>query len=262
MRRLLAPAPPDRRLRRCTQLLAGLVLYGTTAAMMVLAGFGLDPWNVLHQGLSRTFGLGIGTWAILVSLAVLLGWIPLRQRPGSGTVANVLVIGAVIDLVLALAQPPHALWARVALLAGGVAGNALATGLYIGAGLGPGARDGLTTGIAGRGHKIRSVRTCIEATVLATGFACGGTVGIGTVLYALVIGPLTHYTIPMLAIDPRRSASGAYVKRASNAAAAATSSALLDVVAPSGSTSVSSRPTRTSCAAAAAAASTSQVRSP
>ncbi len=195
--------PPDRRLRRGAQLLAGLVLYGATAAMMVLAGFGLDPWNVLHQGLSRTLGLGIGTWAILASLVVLLGWIPLRQRPGVGTVANVILIGTVIDLVLALAQPPHALWARVALLAGGVAGNALATGLYIGAGLGPGARDGLTTGIAARGRSIRVVRTCIEGTVLATGFLLGGTVGIGTVLYALAIGPLTHYTIPALAIDRR-----------------------------------------------------------
>jgi uncharacterized membrane protein YczE len=262
MPRLLDPVPADRRLRRCMQLLAGLILYGTTAAMMVLAGFGLDPWDVLHQGLARTFGLGIGTWAILLSVVVLLGWLPLRQRPGAGTVANVILIGAVIDLVLALAPPPHALWARVALLTGGVAGNAVATGLYIGAGLGPGARDGLTTGIARRGHSIRSVRTCIEATVLATGFLLGGTVGIGTVLYALAIGPLTHHTIPMLAIDRHRTVSGAYPERARNATALLTSSALLDAVAPSGSTSVSSRPTRASCAAAAAAASTSQVRSP
>jgi uncharacterized membrane protein YczE len=201
MLRLLAPVPPDRRLRRGIQLLAGLVLYGVTAAMVVLAGLGLDPWDVLHQGLSRTFGLGIGTWAILASFIVLLGWWLLRQRPGVGTVANAVVVGAVIDLVLWLVPPPHALAVRVALLAGGVAGNGLATGLYIGAGVGPGPRDGLSTGIAARGHSMRIVRTTIETTVLVTGFLLGGTVGIGTVLYALTIGPITHRTIPALAVD-------------------------------------------------------------
>ena len=174
MRRLFQPVPPDRRVRRTAQLLIGLVLYGVTAAMMVLAGLGLDPWDVLHQGLSRTFGLGIGTWAILASFVVLLGWIPLRQRLGVGTIAN-------------------------AILVGGVLGNGIATGFYIGAGLGPGARDGLTTGIAARGHSIRVVRTTIEAAVLVTGFLLGGTVGIGTVLYAVLIGPITHRTIPLLA---------------------------------------------------------------
>jgi uncharacterized membrane protein YczE len=172
--------------------------------MMVLAGLGLDPWDVLHQGLSRTVGLGIGTWAIILSFAVLLGWWPLRQRPGVGTVANAVVVGAVIDLVLALVHPPHSLLARAALLAVGVAGNGVATGFYIGAGLGPGPRDGLSVGIAARGHSMRVVRTSIEATVLATGFLLGGTVGIGTVLYALAIGPITHQTIPALAVDRRR----------------------------------------------------------
>jgi uncharacterized membrane protein YczE len=203
MSRLLLPVPPDRRGRRSAQLLVGLVLYGTTAAMMVLAGLGLDPWDVLHQGLSRTFGLGIGTWVIVASFLVLLGWWPLRQRPGVGTVANAVVIGVVIDVVLALFEPPQALWARAALLAAGVAGNGVATGLYIGAGLGPGARDGLSTGIAARGHSMRVVRTCVEATVLVTGFLLGGTLGIGTVVYALAIGPITHRTIPALAIGPR-----------------------------------------------------------
>ncbi len=206
MHRLFAAIPSDRRSRRYAQLLAGLVLYGATAAMLVLAGLGLDPWDVLHQGLSRTAGLGIGTWAILVSFVVLLGWWPLGQRPGVGTVANAIVVGAVIDLMLSLLHPPHSMWARAALLAGGVAGNGIATGLYIGAGLGRGARDGLSTGIAGRGHSMRVVRTSIEATVLITGFLLGGTVGIGTVLYALAIGPITHQTIPALAIGTRRKA--------------------------------------------------------
>ena len=200
---LLAPVPPDRRFRRISQLVAGLVLYGVTASMLVLAGLGLDPWDVLHQGLSRTFGLGIGTWAILASFVVLLGWWPLRQRPGVGTLANAVAVGVVIDLVLALVSPPHPLWARVALVIGGVAGNGIATGLYIGAGLGPGARDGLSTGIAAHGHSMRIVRTSIEAVVLVTGFLLGGTVGIGTVLYALAIGPITHRTIPALAIRHR-----------------------------------------------------------
>jgi uncharacterized membrane protein YczE len=203
---MLRPIPRDRRVRRFAQLACGLVLYGVTAAMLVLAGLGLDPWDVLHQGLSRAIGLGIGTWAIIVSFVVLMAWIPLRQRPGLGTLLNVVVVGAVIDLVLALASPPHSAWARVLLLVGGVIGNGIATGLYIGAGMGPGPRDGLSVGIADRGHSMRVVRTAIEATVLATGFLLGGTVGIGTVLYALAIGPITHQTIPAFAVDRRARA--------------------------------------------------------
>ena len=185
------------------QLVVGVALYGATAGMLVLAGLGLDPWDVLHQGLSRTFGLGIGTWAIIVSFIVFLGWLVMHQRLGVGTLVNAVGVGLVIDLLVAVFHPPHELWARVILLIGGVAGNGIATGLYIGAGLGPGARDGLTTGIAGRGHSIRVVRTTIEATVLVTGFLLGGTVGIGTFVYALSIGPITHLTIPALAIDER-----------------------------------------------------------
>lgn len=209
MPRVLLAIPPDQRVRRGVQLVAGLVLYGVTAGMIVLAQLGLDPWDVLHQGLARTFGLAIGTWVIIVSLAVLLLWIPLGQRPGVGTLANALVVGAVIDLLLALARPPHELWARVLLLAGGVAGNGLATGLYIGAGLGPGPRDGLSVGIASRGYSMRVVRTSVEATVLVTGLILGGTVGIGTLTYALLIGPITHLTIPALAIDNMPARPGA-----------------------------------------------------
>jgi uncharacterized membrane protein YczE len=197
----LAPIPADRVPRRVGQLLIGLVLYGLTAAMLVLAGLGLDPWDVLHQGLSRTFGLGIGTWAILVSCVVLIAWWPLRELPGVGTIANATLVGIVIDVVLSLVHPPHVLWVRLILLIGGVCGNGVATGLYVGAGLGPGPRDGLSIGIAARGHSLRLVRTAIEATVLVAGVLLGGTVGAGTVLYALAIGPITHVTIPALAID-------------------------------------------------------------
>ncbi len=203
MARLLAPVPGDQRLRRSVQLLAGLVGMGVTAAMLVLAGLGLDPWDVLHQGLSRTFGLAIGTWAVLVGVLVLFAWWPLRQRPGAGTVANAVIVGLVMDLVLSTFHSPHAIWARIALLVFGVIGNGIATGVYIGAGLGPGPRDGLSTGIAGRGRSMRVVRTGIETTVLVVGYLLGGTVGIGTLLFALAIGPITHETIPALTVGRR-----------------------------------------------------------
>jgi len=190
--------PP--RVRRLVQLYVGLVLYGVSASMLLLAGLGVDPWDVLHQGLSRRFGLGVGTWAIIVSGAVLLLWIPLRQKPGFGTLNNALIVGLVIDLMLAIVPPVHALPAQVAVMAGGVVLNGIATGLYIGAGLGPGPRDGLMIGLAARGYSIRVVRTSIELTVLLTGWLLGGTVGVGTVVYALGIGPIAHVTIPRLRI--------------------------------------------------------------
>ncbi|HUA70754.1 MAG TPA: hypothetical protein VMA96_06725 [Solirubrobacteraceae bacterium] len=198
-------------MRRLVQLYVGLVLYGVSASMLLLAGLGVDPWDVFHQGLSRRFGLGVGTWAIIVGVAVLLLWIPLRQRPGFGTLNNVLIVGLVIDLMLAVVPPVHALPAQVALMLGGVILNGVATGAYIGAGLGPGPRDGLMTGLAARGHSIRIVRTSIELTVLCTGWLLGGTVGIGTVVYALGIGPIAHMTIPRLRIplgDPVPVGSG------------------------------------------------------
>lgn len=174
--------------------------------MLLMAGLGVDPWDVLHQGLSRHFGLGVGTWVIIVGALVMLLWIPLRQRPGLGTLSNVLVVGVVIDLVLAMIPSVHGLGARYVVMASGVVLNGIATGAYIGAGLGPGPRDGLMVGIAARGHSIRVVRTCIELTVLLTGWLLGGTVGIGTVLYALCIGPIAHITIPLL--DVRASDAG------------------------------------------------------
>lgn len=199
--------PPPPRLRRLIQLFAGLVLYGISDAMLLLAGLGVDPWDVFHQGLSRRFGLGVGTWAIIVGLAVLLLWIPLRQRPGLGTVCNVLVVGSVIDLVLATVPPVHGLAARLAVMSAGVILNGIATGAYIGAGLGPGPRDGLMTGLAARGHSIRVMRTMIEITVLIIGWVLGGTVGLGTVVYALGIGPIAHVSIPRLRILPPGTAS-------------------------------------------------------
>jgi uncharacterized membrane protein YczE len=184
---------------RLVQLYCGLVLYGLSASLLVLAGLGLDPWDVFHQGLSRTFGLAIGTWAIIVGGLVLLLWIPLRQRPGIGTVSNVVLVGLTMNVVLGHVHAPHAMAARVACLVCGVFLNGVATGAYIGAGLGPGPRDGLMTGLAARGHSIRVVRTGIELTVLVTGWLLGGTVGVGTVLYALAIGPLAHVFVPLFA---------------------------------------------------------------
>jgi uncharacterized membrane protein YczE len=188
--------------RRLIQLFTGLLLYGVSDAMLLLARLGVDPWDVLHQGLARRIGLPTGTWSIIVGAAVLLLWIPLRQRPGTGTLCNVVLIGAVIDLVLWLVPPPAGLAVRVVVLVGGVVLNGVATGFYIGAGLGPGPRDGLTTGIAGRGHSIRVVRTGIEASVLLTGWLLGGNVGPGTVLYAVSIGPLAHVFIPLFSRAP------------------------------------------------------------
>jgi len=179
------------------------VLYGVSDAMMLLGGLGVDPWDVFHQGLSRRIGLGVGTWALIVGAAVLLLWVPLRQRPGLGTISNALVIGPVIDLMLVAFPAPHGLLLRYVLMVGGVFLNGVATGAYIGAGLGPGPRDGLMIGWAARGHSIRVVRTCIELTVLACGWALGGTVGIGTVLYAISIGPVAHVLVPRFTIARR-----------------------------------------------------------
>lgn len=168
--------------------------------MLLLGSLGVDPWDVFHQGLSRDLGLGVGTWALIVSAAVLLLWIPLRQWPGLGTVSNAIVVGLVIDLMLVLFHTPQALAWRLVLMIGGVILNGVATGAYIGAGLGPGPRDGLMMGWAARGHQIRVVRTCIELTVFAAGWILGGNVGVGTVVYALSIGPLAHIFVPLFTI--------------------------------------------------------------
>jgi uncharacterized membrane protein YczE len=195
---------PPPRLRRLSQLYFGLALYGFSDGLLLLGGLGVDPWDVFHQGLSRQLGLGVGTWSIIVGACVLALWLPLRQRPGLGTLSNVVVIGLVINLTLATIPAPHDLALRTAAMLGGVVLNGVATGAYIGAGLGPGPRDGVMTGFAARGHSIRVVRTSMEITVLAAGWLLGGTVGVGTVAYALGIGPLAHYFIPLLRIRDRR----------------------------------------------------------
>jgi uncharacterized membrane protein YczE len=194
---LLAVPHRDRVPTRLTMLLIGLLLYGVSSAMLVLAGLGLDPWDVLHQGLARSLGGQIGTWSIAVGALVLLAWIPLRQRPGIGTLTNVVLVGLTIDATLAVVPAPAALPLRVVVLLAGVLLNGVATGLYIAAGLGPGPRDGLMTGLAARGHSIRVVRTAIELSVLAAGWLLGGSVGAGTVVYALTIGPLAHVFLPL-----------------------------------------------------------------
>lgn len=187
------PGSSSHRLRRLIQLYAGLVLYGVSSALLVEAGLGLEPWGVLHQGLARLTGLTIGVVSIIVGAAVLLLWIPLRQRPGLGTVSNVFVVGLAMDGTLHLVPDVRSLLVRIPLLVAAVLLNGVATGLYISARFGPGPRDGLMTGLHRRtGRSIRLMRTGIEVAVVATGFALGGTVGVGTVLYALSIGPLAQ----------------------------------------------------------------------
>jgi uncharacterized membrane protein YczE len=190
-----------RPVRRLAQLYAGLVLYGASMALQIRACLGLDPWDVFHQGVSDRTGLSFGTVVIVTGAVVLVAWVPLRQRPGIGTVSNVFVIGIAVDASLALLPAAGSTTVGLAMLLAGIGLNGVASGAYIGAGLGPGPRDGLMTGLVRRtGGSVRAVRTSIEVTVLAVGAALGGTVGLGTVLYALSIGPLVHLLLPRLTI--------------------------------------------------------------
>jgi uncharacterized membrane protein YczE len=191
--------------RRLIQLYIGLLLYGLAGALQVRSGLGLDPWDVLHQGLSRHVGLAIGTMVIIVGAAVLVLWIPLRQRPGIGTISNVVLIGISMNVSLMWLPRVHATPWRVADLIAGVLLCGVATGMYIGANLGPGPRDGLMTGLACRtGRSIRLTRTSLEVTVLAIGWLLGGTVGVGTIVFALGIGPLVHVFMPLFDVKTRR----------------------------------------------------------
>jgi hypothetical protein len=188
--------------RRLAQLYVGLVLYGISLALMVRAQLGLDPWDVLHEGLANRLPLTFGQVVIVVGALVLLAWIPLRQRPGWGTISNVFVIGLAVDAALAVLPAPEPMAWRIVFLVSGVVLNSVATAAYIGARLGPGPRDGLMTGLVARtGRSVRIVRTSIELSVLAGGWLLGGTVGLGTVLYAISIGPLVHFLLPLLTVS-------------------------------------------------------------
>lgn len=202
-------------LRRLLQLFIGLTLYGVSTAMFVRADLGADPWNVFHLGVANLLSMNIGVVIITVGVLVLLAWIPLRQRPGFGTLSNVIMIGLAADVALLVIPGFESLLARSGLLVSAVILNALATALYIGAGFGAGPRDGLMTGIHARtGWPVRRIRTAIEVSVLLIGWLLGGTVGFGTVLYALAIGPLIQICLPWFCHKPQaririRNAPGA-----------------------------------------------------
>ena len=196
--------------RRLIQLFWGLALYGISLGLMVRANFGLDPWDVFHQGLSNRTGISLGMMVNLIGAMVLLLWIPIRQRPGIGTIANVFLIGTFADISLYLIPPITSWTLAAAMLVGGILLNGVATGAYIGAGLGPGPRDGLMTGLVKRtGGSVRVIRTSIEVIVLAAGWLLGGTVGIGTVLYAVAIGPIVHRMLPLFTIAEEEKAPAA-----------------------------------------------------
>jgi uncharacterized membrane protein YczE len=188
--------------RRLVQLYAGLLLYGFSIALMVRSHLGLAPWDVLHSGLTKWFPIDIGQALVIVSFVVMLGWIPLREMPGIGTISNAFVIGLSTDGFLAVLPDPHALGVRAVLLLAGVGLQGVATAAYIGAQLGRGPRDGLMTGLARRtGRSLRLVRTCMELTVVAIGLLLGGVAGLGTILYALAIGPLSQAMLPHLIVS-------------------------------------------------------------
>lgn len=204
---LLLPATDLR--RRMPRLLVGLALFGVGIASMVRADLGLSPWDVLHQGVAGHTSLTIGTVSIITSLVVLLLWVPLRERPGIGTLCNAVLIGLVVDLTLFVVPPVEAMGARVGFLLAGPVLVAIGSGFYIGAGLGPGPRDGLMTGLARRGMSVGPVRGGIELAVFVLGWALGGTVGIGTVLFTLGIGPLVQLFLDRLSIEPVGAPRGA-----------------------------------------------------
>jgi uncharacterized membrane protein YczE len=198
----LIPVAGERLPRRITQLLIGLVLFGLGIGLMLKSGLGVPPWDVLHQGLARRLGLTVGFWSIIVSVVVLLLWLPLKQPYGLGTLLNAIIIGVVIDLTGLFIPDAATIGLAWVMLLAGVVLIGLASGLYIGANLGPGPRDGLMTGIARRGPSIRLTRAVIEITVLTLGWILGGTFGLGTIVFALAIGPLVQFFLPRWDISP------------------------------------------------------------
>ncbi|HEX8192495.1 MAG TPA: hypothetical protein VF552_06300 [Allosphingosinicella sp.] len=201
---LSEPVGRRRAARRFVQLFLGLVAYGIAIAILVRAGLGLNPWDVFHQGVAAKTGLSFGTVLALTGGVVLLLWIPLRQRPGFGTVANIFVIGFAADLALTMIPAAHALLWQLAMLAGGILLLGASGAAYLASGLGAGPRDGLMTGLnAATGWPIRRARTVIELTVLAIGWALGGSIGIGTIVFALAIGPVVQFFLPWFAVPER-----------------------------------------------------------
>ncbi|HZD21879.1 MAG TPA: hypothetical protein VE569_00510 [Acidimicrobiia bacterium] len=190
--------------RRLVQLNSGLVLFGVGIALMLRSDLGLTPWDVLHQGLAERFGLTVGLWSIIVSFVVLTAWLPLRERFGLGTILNAIIIGVVIDLAALVIPQPESLLTKALMGAAGIVFIGLASGMYIGANLGPGPRDGLMTAVARRGPSIRTTRWGIEIAVLVTGILLGGTFGVGTVAFALGIGPIVQFFLPRWSIDTGR----------------------------------------------------------
>ena len=197
---------------RGVALLIGLACYGLSMAMMVRAGLGLDPWDVFHQGLTRHTSMSIGVASAVVGVVVLLAWIPLRNKPGIGTIVNVIVIAITVDAGLAVLSAPESMGARIAVMLGAVVLNAVATVLYVGAGLGPGPRDGLMTGLVARsGLSVRLVRTAIEATVLSAGWLLGGSVGLAT---GWLMPWALHYARWNVRTSPRTAIEGTLVPAA------------------------------------------------
>lgn len=195
--------------RRLVQLFTGLVVYGLSMALLIRSGLGNMPWDVLHQGIARHLHISIGAVAIAAGAVILLGWLPLREKPGIGTVSNVLVIGVSVDAALAVVPVAGWLPLQVALATAGVLLNGIATAAYLGARLGPGPRDGLMTGLVRRtGGSVRLVRTVIEVSVVACGWVLGGTLGVATVLYTLAIGPLVQLFLPRFTVPPERPPEG------------------------------------------------------
>ena len=209
-----------RPVRRLLQLYLGLALYGASMALLVRSSLGVMPWDVLHQGLARQLGWSLGAVTVLVGALVLLAWLPLRQRPGLGTVSNVVVIGVAVDGVLAVLPDAQGLPLRIGFAVAGIVLNAVATAAYIGVHLGPGPRDGLMTGLVRRtGGSVRVVRTSIEVAVVAVGWLLGGTLGVVTVAYALLIGPLVHVLLPRLSVAlPGQDAQATQVRADGRAA--------------------------------------------
>ena len=201
MRTLVGRLRGRRLPRRLVQLYVGLVLYGVSMALLVRSRLGNMPWDVMHQGLVRQFGGTIGMWSIAVGTVVLLLWIPLRERPGLGTVSNVVLIGVSVDAALAVLPRMDSMAARIACVVAGIVLNAVSTALYVGARLGPGPRDGLMTGFVRRtGGSVQRVKTLIELTVVLTGWAMGGTLGAATVVFVLTIGPLVQVFLHRLTV--------------------------------------------------------------